>query len=343
MLAYFFKQAPTAPAQLERIIAYPVQWKKINSIFNFAITEMRGEPMAVDSRWEVERKIVLVDQTRISLGGSGAPIENLREMLSQMGFQLNIPDMTQVNNALNALREEKVAIERGSLAQYGLPKKYAIDASPYTINFDGSPYTLEMYPANAKPNLNYMDEEDLDRYLQWLGIDKKDSLRMAQLIVDFRDRDTSALGGNTEGPFQTDSRFITRFMNEDIGRIDVLSYIPGFDSSVVNFLRKNFNWHGNDARINYKYNTKEAIAAYTDLRPELVAAALEYERQKNDPLYTETLQGLLGTDEAEIWKSKVTDEYIQTEPVHMILKDKTIQLHAIYYPERKKIVEVYVQ
>lgn len=343
MMAYFFKQAPSAPAQLERTLAHPINWKKISSVFNFVLFEMKGEPMAVDARWEMERKIVLVDQTRISLGGSGAPIENLREMLSQMGFQLNIPDLSQVNKALNALQEEKVRIERGTISNFGLPKRYSLDNSPQTIAFDGENYILEIYPGNAKPNLNYIDQEDLERYLIWLGIEDRAAEKLSQFLVDFHDEDRNALAGNTEGPFQSDNRYITKFPNRLIDRFDQLSYIPGIDAAMINFLRRNFTIYGTDARINYKYNTPAGIAAYTELQPAEVAAALQYEKQKNDPLYNQTLVGLIGTDSAKKWNEKVTDSASQDQPVHVVLKGKKIELHADYLPERKKILDVYMQ
>lgn len=343
MMAYFFKQAPSAPAQLERALAHPINWKKISSIFNFVLFEMKGEPMTVDSRWDMERKIVLVDQTRISLGGSGAPIENLREMLSQMGFQLNIPDLSQVNQALSVLREEKVRIERGTLNSFGLPKRYSLDNSPQTISFDGENYILEIYPANAKPNLNYVDQEDLERYLEWLGLDNRNAERLSQLLVDFHDEDSSALAGNTEGPFQFDNRYIARFPNRTLQRFDELAYIPGIDTAMIDFLRRHFTIYGTDGRINYKYNTPESIAAYTELRAEEVSAALSYEKQKNDPLYNQTLVGLIGTDAAKKWNEKVADSAAQDQPVHVILKGKKIELHADYLPERKKILDVYIQ
>lgn len=342
MLAYYMKQAPAAPATLEQSLSYPIRSKQLQSVFNYVISEIRGDPMTIDTRWDVERKISLVERTRLALGGAGTPIENLREMLQQMKFNLEIPDMTQINNALAILRNQRVQIRTGSTTGYSLPQKFKMGTEETQIPFQGKNYTLRILPVNAKPNLNTADVEALERYLMFLGMQEKISEKLAQLIVDYRDEDGEARGANTEGPYNTDPRFTVKSSNQEIRRFDELTALPGIDSAMIRFLRQHFTLYGEDPRINLLYNSPEAIMAYTDLQAEIVTSALDYEKNKNDPLRNETLEVLIGSKPAEIWKNSVTDTTLEDQPINIILTGDGLMIDAVYYPKERKIADIYI-
>ncbi len=340
MLAYYFKEAPTAPAKLERTLAWPVEWKQLGSVFNYAMFGIKSEPMRVDQRWDIERRIAFAFRTKTTLGGIGSALQTLVESLPP-GI-LRAPDQTQINNRIRELQSEKAAVKRGALESFNLPDQYKITDSPITIKFDNKDFILQLAPTNAKPNLNYLNQKALERYLIYKGIGGESAKKMAELIVDFRDPDDDSLGAGTEGPYRVDDRFLIPPLNAPIVKFESLAYIPNFDAATISFLRQNFSLIGDDPRVNFKYADQGVIVAITDLRPEVVAQALEYEARKNDPLYKDTLEGLIGTEAEKIWRTNVTDDIKDDAPVDLVLQHNMVSIHAVYVPKQRQLADVFV-
>lgn len=339
-LAYYLKNSSASPEAVEDRLEYPMAWREMAGVFQFIYFEMRGDPLTIDERWEYERKITTIEQSRLSIGGSGAAMKDLQEMLGQMGFQLDVPDSTRLNQALTDLQEQRARVKTGALADYYGDMKYKIREAPYDLNIDGKIYTLILKPANAKLNLNMADDESLARYLQYLGIEKRRAEKLSKLLVDFRDSDSSVLGEGSEGPYRYGFDRLVPALNHRINRFDVLLYLPGMDMATLQLLRQNFVLFGDDRRMNYRYNAPEALAAYADLTLDEVARGIEYENNKSDPLYGQTLERLLGTQAAEKWENFVTGEFDQNDPAIIELKGPKLSLSGIYDVRNRTLLSV---
>lgn len=327
---------------MERSVSYPLRWKEVSSVFNFVFMELKQEPMRVDARWEIERRIGLIERSRLSLAGAGTPLQNLREMLSQLNFKLDIPDDASLSRTLSELREEKVRVNRGTTINFDLPKEYSANGSVKPIAIDGKTYNVELKPISAYPNLNLLDQEALERYFIRLGLDSEKALLASKRIVDFRDTDAIPSVSDGEGPYPLvlGQRPVPR--NGAIKSFEELGFIPGFDAAFIGFLRRNFVIFGDDSRVHLQFTDVETLMALTDLPLETVNLALDYERNKNLPDFNQTLEGMIGSDAARKWQGAVTDSVKEDDPVllRLVAQDK-LALRGVYDPKQRKMMDIF--
>ena len=339
-MAYFLRHSPVSPEAVESRLEHPLAWRQLSSVFTYVFMEMRGDPLDIDQRWDYERQISIVEQTRLSVGGAGSAIENLKELLGQIGFEVQIPDITRINSKLASLQEERSRVKRGTVGVYSGQEKFKINEIPYTIMVDGQAYELTVKPVNAKPNLNIVDVEALERYMMYLGLTETKAEKLSQLIVDFRDSDSNAIGEGSEGPYRFGYNQLVPTLNRRFNRFDVLSFLPGFDVATIDLLRRHFVLQGDDGRINWRYQTVEALAAYADIDVPSVEKAIEYQKRKIDPAYNQTLETLIGSENAKKWESKVADAAVDGEPQLLELRGRKIALQAVFDPVNRVMLSI---
>jgi hypothetical protein len=148
--------------------------------------------------------------------------------------------------------------------------------------------------------------------------------------------------GKSEWPYQINPKFTTYVRNDKIRSYEELSYLPGFDAALIDFLRRHFTIYGNDGRMHIKYNSKEAIAALAEMRVETVQQALDYEKNKNDPLNKESLDVKIGTEDAAKWRAFFTDSVADDQPVELNFHGKATSIYAVYVPKLKKLLDVHI-
>lgn len=340
------RQAPAAPIRLEQQLNYPLQWRQLSSVLQMAMLELSGQTFRVDARWDSERKINDLE-TAAAAYAAGSPLEIIREALGQIDPNLLPPDNKQdLQNQITGFRRAQTQIKRGSSEQFPLPEKYRIGKTPYPLTVDGVEYELWLEPVTAKPNLNLLETKPLSRYLQYLGLTEITADELAKTIIDFRDADTVPQTTNSETrQILDDARYIAETRNGRIRDFADLSWLPGFSPGLILFLRQNFSLAGDDARVHLDYATPPLLAALADLTLPQVNAALLFEQKKNDPLYNQTLDQVLGTDDAKKWRAVAADAVMDNAPIALRLGSKTPgpMLHAVFFPETKALTNMYVE
>ena len=340
------RQAPAAPIRLEQQLNYPLEWRQLGSVLQMAVLELSGQKFRVDARWDTERKIGDLE-TAAAAYAAGSPLDIIREALAQIDPNLLPPDNKQdLQNQITSFRRAQTQIKRGSSEEFTPTEKYRIRQTPYLLAVDGVEYELWLEPVTAKPNLNLLERKPLQRYLQYLGLTEMAADELAKTIVDFRDADTVPQTTNSETrQILDDARYIAEPRNGRIRDFADLSWLPGFSPGMILFLRQNFSLAGDDARVHLDYATPPLLAALADLTPQQVDAALLFEQKKNDPLYNQTLDQVLGTDDAKKWRAVAADAVMDNAPIALRLGNKNsgLMLHAVFFPETKTLSNMYAE
>ena len=299
------------PRKTERQLGYALEGQEIRQLEDFVILGIDKHDVPVDPRFLAYLKLQ-EDDPRSASDRKDA-LAQIKAMLAEFNFKINVPD-AETDESTTSTQPAR------SQSHDGNSNLFAPGARPYTLELGTRRYTITVTPANAIPNLNSITFDPLSRYLALLlKIEPGEARQLAANLIDWRDADsfrTESIGAENETyqPLGYSPR------NAPIRNWQELAYVHGIQPEYLRTIRDNFYLAPGDAsaRVLPDYLPPAALAALTDLRPDVIRALLDlYERQldpdtprKESTTQTEDAEQLFGPDatrfdDAVSWQSDV--------------------------------------
>ena len=207
----------------------------------------------------------------------------LREILRAMNFNLDAVDP----RLLEKKDEKKDAAKRGAgsadaIASQRRPGerrasrvKYRPSAAPYTLRVGDAEFSAVVEAGNARPNLNLLEPEPLERYLAHLGIAKDRARELAAVIRDWTDADDFTRDAGAELGYYRGLPAPYAPRNDRFLSTSELGYLKAMTPDVLRLLRENFSLFGADPGVKPGTLDAAAFGALADLPPERAAIGLK--------------------------------------------------------------------
>ena len=297
LLALYAKSA-SQPARLgESQFRAAVELPETLNVLDFVLAHTVAHEREIDPRFITFRQQI---QSEVIQDGRSL-VRELKELLSQIGMELDIPDDDQTGIAVidKEAEGERQAADEPTKVRQG--RVFRAGKEVQTVRLGDVDFQVQLHPSNALPNLNTLAVEPMARYLVYLGLDAEQASGLAATIQDWRDYDDFLSDSGAESahyPFRRGPR------NAPLQSWDELNYLLGANAELVAFLRQHFTLHGGAGPVLADYLNPEALAAITDLEPWEIEVALEnHKLPAEDQL---VLSELLGDDGARRFNQAVS-------------------------------------
>jgi len=308
-LALYGEQAATAPAPLAAHIEHPLETRATRNALGFALHHIAGKEIRADSEWVVERELTRSRQQRAAGASQQQNLRNLTEMLSQSGFEIDIEPENAPTSPAETVRQRIDEQGRREI-RISDALRFPPRKAPYSLTAAGRNWQLAVWPMSARPDLNRLDEDSLERYLQILGLAPEAAGDLAARLSDWRDRDSFSRVRASDGVFYYGRAAFTP-RNGAIESWGELAHLSGAQTpGLIPFLRRHFVIHGQGRAVHPDFLPAEAIAALADVAPETARMALDHlrlppaERQR-----ARSLTSRLGPETARRLRQAITFEY----------------------------------
>jgi hypothetical protein len=345
LLAIYAKKSASAPPLLEAQLDYPVEVRQTLSITDFVLEHMSDRSSEVDSRWVSQTESVATQRTVSTVQTSRAMINQLLDILDQVGFPLELPDDDAGSEedvfSRPAITNEEFDTGQNSSQTYETEAQFAPSKNPYEIVVAGATYKVTVRPTTVRPNLNVIELKPLIRYLQFLGLSKHASERLAAVVIDWRDSDSAETQLGADDLFYRSQFPAYTPRNDDIRSWGEITYLKGANPGLIAFLRENFVLFGPDSRVNPDFVEPEVIAVLADLKLEDVEAAIEHVRQPDATRADVALGDIIGSFEAEAFKNTVDWSYANDDVVLVDVAGERAAVHIVFSREDNKLLDIY--
>ena len=344
LLAIYAKKSASAPPLLEAQLDYPVEVRQALSVADFVLDHMSGRSAEVDSRWVNQTETVATQRTVTTVQSSREMINQLLDILDQVGFELELPDDSGSEEKVisqPAITNETIDTSQNTSQIYQTQARFEPSKNPYEIVVAGTPYEVTVRPTTIRPNLNVIKRKPLIRYLQYLGLSKHASERLAAVVIDWRDSDSAETHLGADDLFYRSQFPAYTPRNAAIRSWGEITYLKGANPGLIAFLRENFVLHGQDTRLNPDFVEPEVIAVLADLDLEVVEAAINHVRQPNAARADVTLGDIIGSFEANAFNSTVDWSYAKDDLVLIDVAGGRAVVHIAFSRGDDKLLDVY--
>ena len=299
------------PRKTVKQLGYALEGQEIRQLEEFVILGIDKHEVPVDPRFLAYLK--LQEDNPKSASDRNDALAQIKAMLAEFNFKINVPEAATEESSSSTQKAREHAHDGNSNLFVPSPR-------PYTVVLGDRQYTITVTPANAVPNLNGIAFDPLSRYLALLlKIEPGEARQLAANLIDWRDADSfrsEGIGAENETyqPLGYSAR------NAPIRNWQELAYVHGIQPDYLRIIRENLYLAPPDAsaRVLPDYLPPAALAALTDLKPEVIRALLDlYERQldpntpkKENTTQAEDVERLFGPDatrfdDAVSWQSDV--------------------------------------
>ena len=344
LLAIYAKKSASAPPLLEAQLDYPVEVRQALSVADFVLDHMSGRSAEVDSRWVNQTETVATQRTVTTVQSSREMINQLLDILDQVGFELELPDDSGSEEKVisqPAITNETIDTSQNTSQIYQTQARFEPSKNPYEIVVAGTPYEVTVRPTTIRPNLNVIKRKPLIRYLQYLGLSKHASERLAAVVIDWRDSDSAETHLGADDLFYRSQFPAYTPRNAAIRSWGEITYLKGANPGLIAFLRENFVLHGQDTRLNPDFVEPEVIAVLADLDLEVVEAAINHVRQPNAARADVTLGDIIGSFEANAFNSTVDWSYAKDDLVLIDVAGGRAVVHIAFSRGDDRLLDVY--
>ncbi|WP_031433494.1 type II secretion system protein GspK [Methylomarinum vadi] len=328
-LAVVIKQAkeisPPGANQMSSAIAE----KQVINILQFALSRTYSDGVPVDPRYVKYRSAVQSNQSDPSKNQN---VQFLRELLSQMGMELNLDKKNDQSNLSTSASEDNGKTDEGAASQQGI--LYTPRQRPFTLSVNGADYEISVLPIDSRPNINYLQSEALERYLVFLGIDPSKAKRIAYAIADWVDSDDFISDEGVEFNYYLNLDHSYRPRNNPIRSWGELFYIKDVTPDLVHLMKQHFTYVGEERQVCAKYLAPESLAALADIP---VAVSRQYFDYQQLPKKDNSLQDLIGNTDIEKI-AKVADwDCAESQFIIMRIKSVQAEIEGVFDKKQKQL------
>ncbi len=304
--------------------------------------------MRADARWIAQTQILRTGRLE-SISGPGGDskirtaLQQLHEILEQLDFEIELPDISDVVGAQGKLQKEIARLSGTRLFDYETPAQFRPRPSPHKLTVADRSYEVLVRPAIALPNLNLIPPKPLARYLVYLGLEKEAAERLAAVIEDWRDEDglRSEFGADELYYRGLNPPYLPR--DEAIRRWGELIYLRSAGPALVALLRENFVLHGNDWRVHPDYVSPAMIAALADVDLETVTRALDHLESPASGERDLALSDVIGVEAARRFERSVSYRIPKDGVVLVEVTDERSRLHAAFDTRSKELLDIHMR
>lgn len=296
LLALFAKSASQPARMSEQQFKAAIELPETLNLLDFVLAHTVVQESEIDPRFITYRQEIQGQ----SIQDGRSLVRELKEILGQIGMEIDIPDDSQTGIEVITGGEETSMQAPAETTKVRQGRIFSAGKDERTIRLGDATYKVRVLPVNARPSLNTLAGESMTDYLVHLGLSESAAEGLAAAIKDWRDQDDFVSDNGAESgqyPFQRGPR------NAPIQTWDEVYYLKGANAQLVEFLRRHFTLDGQGGLVHAEYLSPEALAAITDLSPWEVNIALE-----NHALPAEDqvpLSELLGDEEARRFNALV--------------------------------------
>ena len=249
-------------------------------------------------------------------------VEVLRQLLAGTGMELDVELGAAEEDAQD--KAPAVAARRWDT----LPQVFSPSLTPFELHpAKGRSLRVQVWPINAKPNLNLIDREPLEHYLRHIGVAAEAASRFAGVLIDWRDADDITTQYGAELDVYLPRGYRPR--NAAIRSWQELVYLDGVTPALVRVLREHFVLYGQQGRIHLAHLAPQSLAALAAIPLDDAVRVIE---QGLDAI--ETLPEQSARIIRRIATSQVDDTLwlVRIDTAHA-------SLQALYSPTEQRLIE----
>lgn len=281
LLAAMQRIRPPSSQGIDKQINLALQGVEGRAFMTFILAGMNGEPVVLDPRFEAYQQVLREKQAQ--LAAADDRIAFLKALLSSLNYDLRISDAASSPTNKPSQTDLKSGTGQGSDGKDGSKDTTAKDSgrvsvpffprkAPFTYQLGNTTYQVTVHPTNAKPNLNLLGKEALERYLKYLKVPPERIRTLVGTLIDWIDPDDMTSDSGAEFDHYPNYRPL----NGPVRHWAELAYVKDMDASTLRFLRENFSLDG-PLTVSADYAPPEMIAALADLPLRTVQVAYEFQ------------------------------------------------------------------
>jgi hypothetical protein len=330
LLASFSSNASSAPSIAEELLRSPLAERQQAAVEAYVARTIDPEPLTVDSRWATAREIARLQLIQ-SGGGIGAQVRELQTMLAQLGMDLKIQSPQDLSTSINAAMSHYKELKPGMTEKYDFQSGIPIGAGT-SLKLGQDTYEITVLPATARPNLNMLSRNELERYLRHLRLDDAAAKDLADVISDWRGLSVSAGAATAAAGWYGSRGEPYSRPRTDIKSWGELAYLYGADPSLIDVLKSHFVLHGS-GMLDVRYVPSEDIAAILDMEPAVAAKAAQFYLQPDPNNPDRALEDVIGVNNANLFSRATINHTTNTEP--LIISIKGPMRTSVFVVDRK--------
>jgi hypothetical protein len=332
------KEAATAPATIERLAYNPLDRRTLYGALDYVLKQTGYDVMSdVDARFQIEATIGHL--TSAAGGGVGqAAVAQLVEMLSQLGFNIQLPTAATASGLIDQQQQALHALSPGATGDALPVGSFGPTDKPQAMELSGQAYQVTVLPTTARPDLNKIAREPLVRYLRYLGVEATQVNTLADFIQSWRgDAERTLSAGDAEAWYASrEFPYVQR--SRPIEDWSELYYLKEATPDLVEFLRRHFTLHG-ESRLDVHYVKPGAIAALTGLPLDVVTLAVDQLLHPSERDKDRSLGDLVGVQNAAIIGATIETSAKADIPVIVTVEGPKLSATVVYDRKEHRIVE----
>jgi len=333
ILALLAKSAVKPIEVNEASLTEPITLVEEINILDYVLAHTFSYDLQVDPRFVDYQK----DLTSENIQANKGVVQELKDMLSQIGMKLELDDDTETtvestSKTITSTEEQ----ETNDPTTFRQNTQFSITKDPYRIKQGDVEYQIMIRPANALPSINTLPREAMIRYLIHLGLEQDAARRLAGVIHDWKDIDDFV---SDEGAESAQYPFGHAPRNDPIQSWSEIYYLKGSSSQLVAFLRNHFTLRSRQQRLSANYLDTDALAALTGIPASDVVIAMENQELEEDEKLP--LDELIGEEHSERFSSLV-DWKDDQNIVLVTISGPLLHLSALFDIRYKQIIDWYL-
>jgi hypothetical protein len=296
LLALYAKSASQPARMSEQQFKAAIELPETLNLLDYVLAHTIAQEREIDPRFITYRQEIRGE----SIQDGRSLIRELKEILGQIGMEIDIPDDSQTGIEVITKDEKPSGQAPSETTKVRQGRIFGAGKDKRTIRIGDATYQVRVLPVNARPSLNTLMGVSMTDYLVHLGLSESAARQLTATIKDWRDQDNFVSDDGAESghyAFQRGPR------NAPIQTWDEVYYLKGANAQLVEFLRRHFTLYGQGGRVHAEYLSPEALAAMTELEPWEVKVALENHALRGEDQVP--LSELLGDEEARRFNSLV--------------------------------------
>ncbi|MGK0171703.1 MAG: hypothetical protein ACI9W2_003433 [Gammaproteobacteria bacterium] len=276
--------------------------RQMLSLLNYVLIRSADQDLVVDER------LTTLTRLRAEEGNAEAAentaLEVLRQLLTQVGMTIVIAESDEAQSEASTAN----SVEATNEVQFSrVPQLFNPSMSEREVSLNGYTYKVQIWPANARPNLNRVALEPLANYLQTMSFSEPSAQSLAAILIDWVDRDTVRSESGAE--FESYLKFGFGPRGAAFRSWAEVSYALQVTPAVIRELRQGFVLHGDDKRTLRRYLDAPRLAALAGVEEEDAEVALtDVDWQEKLALETVNAIEAATTDQAEekLWLIRIS-------------------------------------
>jgi hypothetical protein len=323
-LAVIIKQSHNIQPPGNSQLTLAISEKQTLNILQFVLSLTYPSSLPVDPRLHIYQNSSSTSQ---SDPDKNENVLFLKELLSQMGMELDLSKKNASNNSENTkLSAPPESTQQGII--------YYPRSKPFKLKVLNDQYSISILPIDAKPNINYLSVSAMEHYLAYLGIKKDGAKQLSHTLADWIDTDdfTSDYGAELGYYLKSEIPYTPR--NAPVRDWGELYYVKYITPDIIALLKNNFVLAGNHKTIAAKYSTPEIISALANIPLEASKKYFSYHQGK---LRNVSLMNLLSSSQIEAINSIAQWESREKDILLVQISSSESRIEGIFNTKEKKI------